>query len=61
MKQDSKKLGKLLGKWNGETEIIKQDQNNLNTLQTVSQSQDLIFPNQGHLRANGLYLSFLNT
>lgn len=48
LKQDSKKLGRFLGKWNGETK------SNLNNLQPAGELKDLISPNQGHLRANGL-------
>ena len=58
MRQESKKLGEFLGKWNGETEarLLKA---NLSNLQALGGSQDLSFRNRGHVRANGLYLSSL--
>ena len=58
--QDSKELGKFLDKWNGETETRKFNKaKELSNLQPAGESQDLISPNQGHLRVNGSYLSSL--
>ena len=38
VRQDSKKLRKFLGKWNGETETRKLRPNSLSNLQTVGES-----------------------
>ena len=59
LRQDSKKLGIFRGKWNGETETRKLNKASLSNLQPADELQDLISPNQRHLRANGVYLSSL--
>lgn len=48
MRQDSKNLGKFLGKWNWETETRELNKaNNFNNLQPAVESQDLV----SHLRS----------